>query len=81
MNQICPITLTLLVAGLSSGSSSSGRKGDSGSRHLVFDDVVQCPDVESFNEFVRRYLFEHGLFGETRRRTYWALFYAWKGGK
>lgn len=66
------------MVSLGSGSSGSGRKGDSGSQHLVFDDVVLCSDVESFNGFVRRYLAEHRFSGEVARRTYWALFYAWK---
>lgn len=45
---------------------------------LNFDDVVYCRDVERFNAFVEQYLSERGLVGEERRRTYLALFHAWK---
>lgn len=47
---------------------------------LNFDDVAHCRNVESFNAFVRQFLSERGLVGESRRRMYWALFYAWKNG-
>lgn len=49
---------------------------------MEFDDVVNCKDVAEFNLFVRQYLAECGLVAdgkhEATRRTYWALFYAWK---
>jgi len=45
---------------------------------LKFEDVVHCRDVESFNAFAGQFLSERGLVGESRRRMYWALFYAWK---
>jgi hypothetical protein len=45
---------------------------------LKFEDVVNCRDAESFNAFVEQFLSERGLVGEDRKRTYWALFYAWK---
>lgn len=45
---------------------------------LNFEDVVHCRDIESFNAFVEQYLSERHLVGENRKRTYWALFYAWK---
>jgi len=49
---------------------------------MEFDDVVNCKDVAEFNLFVRQYLAERGLVAdgkhEATRKTYWALFYAWK---
>jgi hypothetical protein len=47
---------------------------------LNFDDGAHCRNVESFNAFVEHFLSERGLVGESRRRMYWALFYAWKNG-
>jgi hypothetical protein len=44
---------------------------------LKFEDVTKCSSVADFNLFVRQYLAERGLVGEARRKTYWALFYAW----
>jgi hypothetical protein len=76
MNQVCLITLTLWVVGLSSDSSE--RRRSEPKCWLNFDDVAHCRDVESFNAFVEQFLSERGLVGESRRRTYWALFYAWK---
>jgi hypothetical protein len=64
------------VVRLSSGSSE-GRHVKPKS-WLNFDDAVNCRSVESFNAFAEQYLSERGLVGEERRRTYWALFYAWK---
>jgi hypothetical protein len=60
---------------LYSGSSKHRREPKS---WLKFEDVVHCRDVESFNAFVQQFLSERGLVGENRKRTYWALFYAWK---
>jgi hypothetical protein len=68
----------LWVAGLSSGSSERRRREPK--CWLRFEDVVRCRDVESFNAFVGQFLSERGLVGESRTRTYWALFYAWKDG-
>jgi hypothetical protein len=47
---------------------------------LEFDDVQKCSSVADFNLFVRRYLAERHLVanGVKSRKTYWALFYAWK---
>lgn len=49
---------------------------------LAFEDVVKCRDVAEFNLFVGQYLAERGLVAdgkhEATRKTYWALFYAWK---
>jgi len=49
---------------------------------LAFSDVVDCGSVAEFNLFVRQYLVERGLVAdgkhEATRKTYWALFYAWK---
>ena len=72
-----PITLTLQVVGLNSGSSEHRRHEPK--CWLKFEDVAHCRDVESFYAFVDQYLSERGLVGESRTRTYWALFYAWKG--
>jgi hypothetical protein len=47
---------------------------------LRFEDVAHCRDAELFNAFVGQYLSERGLAGECRKRTYWALFYAWNNG-
>jgi hypothetical protein len=66
------------VALVSSGSSQ--RHSVEPKCWLKFDDVTDCRDAESFNAFVQQYLSEQGLVGEKRRRTYWALFYAWKNG-
>jgi hypothetical protein len=66
----------LWVVELSSGSSE---RAGVPKQFLVFTDVVRCKDVESFNDFVNQFLRERELFGEARRRMYWALFYAWKG--
>jgi len=33
------------------------------------------------NEFISKFLNEHKLEGEERRKTYWALFYKWKEKK
>jgi len=71
-----PITLTLQVVGLNSGSSEHCRREPK--CWLKFEDVVNCRDVESFNAFVGQFLSERGLVDENRMRTYWALFYAWK---
>jgi hypothetical protein len=78
MGQASLITLMLMVVGLSSGNSEP-RRCEPKCR-LKFEDVVHCRDVESFNAFVEQFLSERGLVGESRRRTYWALFYAWKNG-
>ena len=67
----------LWVVELSSGSSEGQRQSRS-KRVDPFEAVRDCQDVESFNEFVRRYLADHRLSGDAARRTYWALFYAWK---
>lgn len=64
------------MVGLSSGSPERRRREPE--CWLNFDDVVHCRDVESFNAFVEQYLCERGLVGESRRRMYWRLFYAWK---
>jgi hypothetical protein len=49
---------------------------------LEFNDVKKCSSVADFNLFVRQYLAEQGLVAdgkhEDTRKTYWALFYAWK---
>lgn len=45
---------------------------------LNFDDVKNCKTTEILNEFIRQYLNERNLKGEQRKKTYWALFYAWK---
>jgi len=72
-------TLKLLeVVGLDSGSSERRRREPK--CWLRFEDVVHCPDVESLNAFTSQFLSERGLVGESRKRTYWALFYAWKDG-
>jgi hypothetical protein len=77
MSLVSPIMLKLLgVVSLSSGSSERRRREPKS--WLKFEDVVHCRDVESFNAFVEQYLSERGLVGETRKRTYWTLFYAWK---
>lgn len=66
------VNRTLLFGvGLSMGSGSS-EHGE------PFEAVRLCKDIEAFNEFVRRYLADHCLFGERARRTYWALLHAWK---
>jgi hypothetical protein len=62
------------------GSDSSERRRCEPKSWLTFEDVVHCRDVESFNAFVDQFLSERGLVGESRMRTYWALFYAWKDG-
>lgn len=69
--------LTLVVVELNSRSSE--RRRPEPKSWLKFEDVVHCRDVESFNVFVEQFLSERGLVGESRTRTYWALFYAWKG--
>ena len=61
-------------------SDSSERDHKEPKSWLKFDDVAHCRSVESFNAFVEQYLSERGLLGESQRRTYWALFYAWKNG-
>jgi len=43
-----------------------------------FDDVVNCKNVEEFNQFVQEYLSERNLEGEDKKKTYWALFHRWK---
>jgi len=50
-------------------------------RRLEFEDVVRCKNVAEFNEFAHQYLEQKGLKGEEKRRTYWALFYKWKGDR
>ena len=45
---------------------------------LKFEDVLNCVDVAHLNWFIETYLDERRLKGEARRRTAWALFYAWK---
>jgi len=49
---------------------------------LKFADVAKCNSVAEFNLFVRQCLTERGLIAdgkhEDTRKTYWALFYAWK---
>ncbi|MEM3577405.1 MAG: hypothetical protein QXX51_03005 [Candidatus Bathyarchaeia archaeon] len=45
---------------------------------LEFEDVKKCKNIEEFSKFVQQYLDERKLQGEERRKTYWALFYAWK---
>ena len=62
------------------GSGSSERRRCEPKCWLKFDDVVNCRDVESFNAFVEQFLSERRLVGKKRKDTYWALFYAWKGG-
>ena len=59
-------------------SGSSRRRRCQPKSWLNFDDVAHCPNVESFNAFAEQFPSERGLVGEGRRRTYWALFYAWK---
>jgi hypothetical protein len=61
---------------LNSGSSELRRREPK--CWLKFEDVAHCRDVESFNASAMRFLSERGVVGESRRRTYWALFYAWK---
>jgi hypothetical protein len=61
---------------VSSGSSKRRRREPKS--WLKFEDVVNCRDVESFHAFTRQFLSERELVGESQRRTYWALFYAWK---
>ena len=70
--------LTLWVVGLSSGSSERRRREPK--CWLRFEDVVHCRDVESLNAFINQFLSERGLVDESRKRTCWALFYAWKDG-
>jgi hypothetical protein len=70
--------LTLAVAKLSSGSSERRRREPK--CWLKFEDVVHCRDIESLNAFINQFLSERGLVGESRRKYYWALFYAWKNG-
>lgn len=70
--------LTLAVAELNSGSSERRRREPKSL--LKFEDVANCRDVKSFNEFVDQYLSERGLVGESRTRIYWALLNAWKKG-
>jgi hypothetical protein len=66
---------------LSNGSGSSERRGRSEPKYwLNFDDLTYCCNVESFDAFVEQYLSERGLFCKSGRRTYWALFHAWKEG-
>lgn len=43
-----------------------------------FEDVKKCKSMEELNDFIQKYLDGHNLKGENRRKTYWALFYAWK---
>lgn len=49
---------------------------------LEFNDVKKCSSVADFNLFVRRYLAERSLVADVKRedtrKTYWALFCAWK---
>jgi hypothetical protein len=45
---------------------------------LKFEDVKGCKTVEQLYEFITQYLDEGQLQGQERRKTYWALFYAWK---
>lgn len=45
---------------------------------LKFEDVLDCVDVAHLNWFAEQYLEERKLEGEAKRKTYWALFYAWK---
>ena len=45
---------------------------------LKFEDVLKCVDVAHLHWFIDTYLDERRLEGEERRKTYWALFYAWK---
>jgi hypothetical protein len=66
----------LRVVRLSSGSSE--RRRSEPKSWLNFDDVAHCRNVESFYAFVEQFLSERGLVGESRKRTYFALFYAWK---
>jgi hypothetical protein len=44
---------------------------------LTFEDVRNCKDIATLNQFIRKYLEERGLQGEEKRKTYWALIYAW----
>lgn len=66
--------------GVATDSGSSESRRHEPKCWLKFEGVVHCRDVESFNAFVRQYLSERGLVGNSRTRTYWALFYAWKDG-
>ena len=46
---------------------------------LKFEDVRDCPDIASLNEFIRQFLAEN-CFAEgsaVASRTYWALVNAW----
>ena len=70
----------LTLAGVELNSGSSERHHRQPKRWLNFEDVVHCRDIESFNAFVEQFLSERGLVDESRTRTYWALFYAWKNG-
>jgi len=70
------VLLTKEVVQVDSGSSER-RRGEP-KQWLNFDDVAHCRDVASLNAFVEQFLSERGLIGESRRRMYWALFYAWK---
>ena len=72
------LTMLRLVGVVELSSDSSERRRREPKCWLKFDDVIHCCDVESFNAFVEQFLSERGLVGENRRRTYWALFYAWK---
>ena len=49
---------------------------------LTFEDVTRCNSVSELNLFIRQYLAERGLVAdgkhEASRKTYWALFYAWR---
>jgi hypothetical protein len=79
MSVVSLITLRLLgVVSLDSGSFE-GRRSEP-KCWLNFRDGAHCRDVESFNAFVEQFLSERGLVGESRKRTYCALFYAWKNG-
>lgn len=46
---------------------------------LLFDDVRECKDIASLNEFIRQYLFENGFVEGSlvASRTMWALINAW----
>jgi hypothetical protein len=70
----------LTLAGVELNSGSSERRRREPKCWLNFEDVVHCRDIESFNAFVEQFLSERALDGESRKRTYWALFYAWKKG-
>ena len=45
---------------------------------LRFEDIRKCKTIEELNEFIQKYLDERGLRGEQPKKTYWALFYAWR---